>query len=62
MKFAFKVSSNFIISKKIVTFIFQFNNLLGAVYRRGDLVFTPDGNSLIGAVGNKISIYDLKKY
>ncbi|RZC43013.1 periodic tryptophan protein 2 -like protein, partial [Asbolus verrucosus] len=37
-----------------------FNNLLGTVYKKGDLVFTPDGNSVISPVGNRISIFDLK--
>uniref|UniRef100_A0A8D8ZYI4 Periodic tryptophan protein 2 homolog n=2 Tax=Cacopsylla melanoneura TaxID=428564 RepID=A0A8D8ZYI4_9HEMI len=41
-------------------FAFKFSNLLGTVYRKGDLVFTKDGNSVISPVGNKITIYDLK--
>ncbi|XP_076749162.1 periodic tryptophan protein 2 homolog [Xylocopa sonorina] len=41
-------------------FAYKFSNLLGAVYRRGDLVFSPDGSSLISPVGNRITIYDLK--
>lgn len=41
-------------------FAFKFSNLLGTVYRKGDLVFTSDGNSVISPVGNKITIYDLK--
>lgn len=40
---------------------FQFNNLLGTVYRKGNLTFTPDGNSVISPVGNRITIYDLKQ-
>lgn len=31
------------------------------VYRKGNLLFSPDGNSVISPVGNKITIYDLKK-
>ncbi|KAJ8959273.1 hypothetical protein NQ314_006301 [Rhamnusium bicolor] len=42
-------------------FAYKFNNLLGTVYRKGDLLFTPDGNSVISTVGNRISIFDLKK-
>ncbi|XP_077295123.1 periodic tryptophan protein 2 homolog isoform X2 [Arctopsyche grandis] len=41
-------------------FAFKFSNLLGTVYRKGDLIFTPDGNSVISPVGNRITIYDLK--
>uniref|UniRef100_A0A8C3QNH3 Small-subunit processome Utp12 domain-containing protein n=1 Tax=Cyanoderma ruficeps TaxID=181631 RepID=A0A8C3QNH3_9PASS len=38
----------------------QFSGLLGTVYRRGNLSFTPDGNSLLSPVGNRISLFDLK--
>ncbi|XP_056631843.1 periodic tryptophan protein 2 homolog [Diorhabda sublineata] len=41
-------------------FHYKFQNLLGTVYRKGDLLFTPDGNSVISPVGNRISIFDLK--
>ncbi|XP_069680364.1 periodic tryptophan protein 2 homolog [Periplaneta americana] len=41
-------------------FAYKFSNLLGTVYRKGDLLFTPDGNSVISPVGNRITIYDLK--
>lgn len=41
-------------------FSFKFSNLLGTVYRRGNLVFTNDGNRLISPVGNRISVFDLK--
>lgn len=40
---------------------FQFTNLLGTVYCRGNLVFTPDGNSLLSPVGNRVSCFDLVK-
>lgn len=40
----------------------QFANVLGAIYRKGDILFTPDGNSIISPVGNRICIYNLKKY
>ncbi|KAK6026701.1 DEAD/DEAH box helicase [Ostertagia ostertagi] len=39
---------------------FRFSNLIGSVYRNGDVIFSPDGNSVISPVGNKISIFDLK--
>ena len=41
-------------------FSFKFSNLLGTVYRRGNLNFTPDGNSIVSPVGNKLSLFDLK--
>ncbi|KAL7307553.1 hypothetical protein TKK_0000247 [Trichogramma kaykai] len=43
-------------------FAFKFSNLLGAVYHKGDLLFTPDGMSVISPVGNRISIFDLKNH
>ncbi|CAN2387804.1 Dip2/Utp12 Family [Pristimantis euphronides] len=39
---------------------YKFSNLLGTFYRRGNLTFTPDGNSLISPVGNRLSIFNLK--
>uniref|UniRef100_A0A8D8G919 Periodic tryptophan protein 2 homolog n=1 Tax=Culex pipiens TaxID=7175 RepID=A0A8D8G919_CULPI len=41
-------------------FAYKFSNLLGSVYRKGALIFTPDGNSVISPVGNRITIFDLK--
>ncbi|XP_060652444.1 periodic tryptophan protein 2 homolog [Drosophila nasuta] len=41
-------------------FGYKFSNLLGTIYRNGNLVFTPDGNSVISPVGNRITVYDLK--
>ncbi|KIW68720.1 hypothetical protein PV04_04644 [Phialophora macrospora] len=40
---------------------FKFSNLLGTVYGRGSLVFTPDGNSLLSPVGNRITVFNLTK-
>ncbi|VDM96221.1 unnamed protein product [Thelazia callipaeda] len=34
--------------------------LIGTVYRSGNVTFSPDGNSLISPVGNKITVFDLK--
>jgi periodic tryptophan protein 2 len=34
-------------------FHYHFSNLLGTVYRRGNLIFTPDGATIISPVGNK---------
>nr|ASF90255.1 hypothetical protein SPAR04681 [Bartheletia paradoxa] len=38
---------------------FQFSNLCGTVYRQGNIVFTPDGNSILSPVGNRVSVFDL---
>lgn len=38
---------------------FKFSNLLGTVYREGNVVFTPDGSSLLSPVGNRVSVFDL---
>ncbi|XP_014251335.1 periodic tryptophan protein 2 homolog [Cimex lectularius] len=41
-------------------FSFKFSNLLGTVYKKGNLLFTKDGNSVISPVGNRITVFDLK--
>ncbi|EIM88864.1 WD repeat protein [Stereum hirsutum FP-91666 SS1] len=38
---------------------YQFSNLCGTVYRQGNVVFTPDGNSVLSPVGNRVSVFDL---
>ncbi|ORY31612.1 WD40-repeat-containing domain protein [Naematelia encephala] len=38
---------------------FAFQNLCGTVYRQGNVVFTPDGNSVLSPVGNRVSVFDL---
>nr|OQO31585.1 Periodic tryptophan protein 2 [Rachicladosporium sp. CCFEE 5018] len=38
---------------------FNFSNLLGTVYRKGNLVYTEDGNTLLSPVGNRVTIFDL---
>ena len=40
---------------------FTFHNLCGTVYRQGNVVFTPDGNSVLSPVGNRVSVFDLVK-
>lgn len=45
-----------------MNFNYQFSNLLGTVYRRGNLIFSPDGNTLFSPVGNKITAFDLKTH
>lgn len=37
----------------------QFSNLLGTVYRRGNLCYTPDGTCLLSPVGNRVTVFDL---
>ena len=43
-------------------FSYKFSNLYGTVYRSGDIVFSPDGNTVISPVGNKISLFQLKNH
>ncbi|SMN18357.1 similar to Saccharomyces cerevisiae YCR057C PWP2 Conserved 90S pre-ribosomal component essential for proper endonucleolytic cleavage of the 35 S rRNA precursor at A0, A1, and A2 sites [Maudiozyma saulgeensis] len=38
---------------------FKFSNLLGTVYRQGNIVFSDDGKQLISPVGNRVSVFDL---
>eukprot|EP00298_Acanthocystis_sp_HF-20_P014129 c20648_g1_i2.p1 GENE.c20648_g1_i2~~c20648_g1_i2.p1 ORF type:complete len:886 (+),score=337.67 c20648_g1_i2:1034-3691(+) len=38
---------------------FQFQNLCGTVYRKGNLVFTSDGNRVLSPVGNRVTCFDL---
>ncbi|KAI9723019.1 MAG: hypothetical protein M1812_001468 [Candelaria pacifica] len=38
---------------------FKFSNLLGTVYCKGNLHFTPDGTCLLSPVGNRVSVFDL---
>ncbi|KAJ0179133.1 hypothetical protein K1T71_004845 [Dendrolimus kikuchii] len=41
-------------------FHYKFHNLFGTVYRKGDILFSNDGNCVISPVGNKITVYNLK--
>ncbi|GMM54139.1 snoRNA-binding rRNA-processing protein [Maudiozyma humilis] len=38
---------------------FKFSNLLGTVYRQGNIVFSQDGKQLLSPVGNRVSVFDL---
>ncbi|KAI0289387.1 WD repeat protein [Russula brevipes] len=38
---------------------FKFSNLCGTVYQQGNITFTPDGNSVLSPVGNRVSVFDL---
>eukprot|EP00039_Didymoeca_costata_P029411 m.24578 g.24578 ORF g.24578 m.24578 type:complete len:904 (-) comp7619_c0_seq2:59-2770(-) len=40
-------------------FGYKFSNLFGEVHSQGNLLFTPDGNSVLSAVGNRVSVFDL---
>lgn len=40
----------------------QFSNICGTVYRQGNVLFTPDGNSLLSPVGNRVAVFDLVKF
>nr|CAB3265326.1 periodic tryptophan protein 2 homolog [Phallusia mammillata] len=41
-------------------FGFKFSNLLGTVYRKGNVTFLKDGNTVVSPVGNRLSLFDLK--
>ncbi|EFA76157.1 WD40 repeat-containing protein [Heterostelium album PN500] len=43
----------------MMKFGYQFSNLLGTVYSGGNILFTPDGNSVISPVGNRLTVFDL---
>lgn len=38
---------------------YKLHRVCGHVYCNGNLLFTPDGNSLISPIGNRISVFDL---
>jgi periodic tryptophan protein 2 len=40
-------------------FNYQFSNLCGAVYKRGNILFSNDGTALLSPVGNRITLFDL---
>lgn len=40
---------------------FKFSNLLGTVYKQGNLVFSNDGTQLLSPVGNRVTCFDLIK-
>lgn len=41
-------------------FSYKFSQLLGTVYRKGNITFTGNGDCVVAPVGNRISVYDLK--
>lgn len=40
---------------------FKFSNILGTVYRQGNVQFTEDGTKLLSPVGNRVTCFDLVK-
>lgn len=40
-------------------FSYRLSKICGNVYENGNLIFTPDGNSLLSPIGNRIAIIDL---
>lgn len=40
-------------------FSYEFRHLCGSVYSQGNVTFTPDGNSILSPVGNRITQFDL---
>jgi periodic tryptophan protein 2 len=38
---------------------YRLSKVCGSVYSNANLIFTPDGNTIISCVGNRISLYDL---
>ncbi|CEG42709.1 WD40-repeat-containing subunit of the 18S rRNA processing complex [Plasmopara halstedii] len=40
-------------------FAYQFKHLCGSVYSQGNVIFTPDGNSVLSPVGNRVTQFDL---
>jgi periodic tryptophan protein 2 len=40
---------------------FHFQQVLGTVYRAGNVAFTSDGNTIVSPVGNRVAAFDLVK-
>ncbi|KAG7882452.1 hypothetical protein KL907_001058 [Ogataea polymorpha] len=38
---------------------FRFSNLLGTVYRQGNIIYNEEGTMLLSPVGNRVSVFDL---
>lgn len=41
---------------------FKLTSLLGRAYTDGNVVFTPDGSTLISPVGNRIVMMDVQRF
>ncbi|XP_046852347.1 periodic tryptophan protein 2 homolog isoform X2 [Xenia sp. Carnegie-2017] len=42
-------------------FSYKFSNLIGTVYTKGNLLFSSNGDRVLSPVGNRVSIFDLKR-
>jgi periodic tryptophan protein 2 len=40
-------------------FSYRLKRICGSVYSNGDVAFTPDGNSVVSPIGNRLNVYDL---
>jgi periodic tryptophan protein 2 len=38
---------------------YRLKRVCGSVYTNGNIIFTPDGNSILSPVGNRVTIIDL---
>lgn len=38
---------------------YRLQRLCGSVYENGNIIFTPDGNSIISPIGNRVTVFDL---
>lgn len=43
-------------------FNYRFHNLCGTAYKCGNVLFTPDGNTLLSPVGNRVAAFDLVQH
>jgi len=39
---------------------YKFSNLLGTVYKKGNIIFSKTGDCLLSPVGNRVTLFDLK--
>ncbi|THH13422.1 hypothetical protein EW146_g6791 [Bondarzewia mesenterica] len=57
--FSISCTFKFRFSKSLMKANYKFSNLCGTVYRQGNILFSPDGNSVLSPVGNRVSVFDL---
>lgn len=48
-------------ARRMSKFQYKFSTLCGCVYRKGNLLFSRDGDSVYSPVGNRITQFDLRK-
>jgi periodic tryptophan protein 2 len=58
-KFADIVEGVLFFFGELMSSAFQFQNLLGTVYRGGNVVFSADGRTLLSPVGTRVTLFDL---